>query len=122
MAQKKPQPKSKQKSDSPPRQSDGGESLAALANRVSNSTPSGRGSILLRFTDSGEEYCVEGTGRQAPVTSAAGAAPVLVRIAGPSSVLQAIMAGRRTARRSWPEASRCQGGIVLSSRSSSWDF
>jgi putative sterol carrier protein len=110
VAQKKPQPKPKQKSESlPVARATIEKSLTALANRVSGSAPSRRGSILLHFTDSGEDYCVEGSGRQARVTSAAGAAPVLVRIAGPSSVLKAIMAGEKEASKAF-----VAGGLQVS--------
>jgi hypothetical protein len=110
VAQKKPQLKPKQKSESPlVARATVEKNLTALANRVSSSTPSRRGSILLHFTDSGEEFCVEGTGRQARVTSAGGAAPILVRIAGPSSVLQAIMAGQQEASKAF-----VAGGLQVS--------
>lgn len=85
------------------------KSLAALGRRLSSSAPKRRGSILLRLTDSGEECCLEGGDREARVTKGAGAGPPLVRIAGPSNVLKAIMDGKREASRAF-----VAGGIQVS--------
>lgn len=118
MAQRKPQSKiekksaTRSKSDTRPASGETIErSLADLANRLSGGAPAKRGGILLRCTDSGEEYCVEGSGKRAQVSAGAGAsgAPVLVRIAGPSAVLAAIMAGRQEASRAF-----IAGGLQVS--------
>ena len=84
-------------------------SLTACSHRLSNAVPKRRGSILLQFTDLNEECCVEATGPGARVMKGAGAAPVLVRIAGPSSVLKAIMDGKKEASRAF-----VAGGIQVS--------
>jgi putative sterol carrier protein len=85
------------------------KSLTALSRKLSSSAPKKRGSILLSLTDSGEEYSLEGTDREARVTQGSGAAPALVRIAGPSNVLKAIMDGKKEASRAF-----MAGGIQVS--------
>jgi hypothetical protein len=87
------------------------KNLAALANRLSGETRVKRGGILLQCTDSGEEYCVQGSGTGTRITRGAGAgsAPVLVRIAGPTRVLAAVMAGQKEASRAF-----AAGGLQVS--------
>ena len=100
MAKRKPQSKIESKGETrPARRPTIEQILTALANRLSGETSAKRGAILLRCTDSGEEYSVEGSGKRAQVTGGAGVsgAPVLVRIAGPSAVLAAVMAGKQEA-------------------------
>jgi len=85
--------------------------LAALASRLSDGIRVKRGGILLRCTDSGEEYYVQGSGNDARVTSGAAgdSTPVLVRIAGPTSVLAAVMSGQKEASRAF-----AAGGLKVS--------
>lgn len=85
------------------------KSLTALGSKLSSSAPKKRGGILLSFTDSGEEYYFQGTDRETRVTKGADAAPPLVRIAGPSNVLRAIMDGKKEASRAF-----MAGGIQVS--------
>jgi putative sterol carrier protein len=77
------------------------KSLTALARKLSNSAPKKRGSLYLHFTDSGQECCLGGTDREFTVSQATDAEPPLVRIAGPSSVLKAIMDGKKEASRAF---------------------
>lgn len=100
MAQRKPQRKTATKTDT--RRASTAtidQSLGALASRLTGATPIKRGGIVLRCTDSGDEYRVEGSGAAARVRSGGegGGGPVLVRISGPSAVLAAIMAGKQEA-------------------------
>jgi len=100
VAQRKPQSKTERKTDTRrAATATVDQSLSALANRLTGATPIKRGGIVVRCTDSGEEYRVEGSGAAARVRSGgeAGGAPVLVRISGPSAVLSAIMAGKQEA-------------------------
>jgi hypothetical protein len=76
-------------------------SLTAFSRKLSGSAQLKDGSILLHFTDSGEEYWVEGTGREARVTKAAPIKPSLVEVRGPSTVLRAIMEGKKEASRAF---------------------
>lgn len=89
------------------------KSLTALGRRLSSSAPKKHGSILLSFTDSGEQCCLEGTDREPVVAQGAGAEPPLVRIAGPSSVLKAIMDGKKEASRAFVAGNiRVSGDLV----------
>jgi hypothetical protein len=76
-------------------------SLTAFSRKLSGSAQLKDGSILFHFTDSGEEYCVEGTGREARVTRGAPIKPPLVEVRGPSTVLRAIMDGKKEASRAF---------------------
>jgi hypothetical protein len=73
-------------------------SLTAFSHKLSDSAQLKPGSILIRFTDSGEEYSIEITGREARMIRAAPATAPLVEISGPSTVLKAIMDGSEEAR------------------------
>ena len=81
-------------------------SLTAVSRKLSDSTQLKPGSILIRFTDSGEEYSIETTGREASVISGAPATTPLVEVHGPSAVLKEIMDGRKEAARAFRD-----GGI-----------
>jgi len=87
------------------------QNLAALASRLSSEVRVKRGGIVVHCTDSGEEYCVQGSGADARVTSGTlgSSTPVLVRIAGPTSVLAAIIAGQKEASRAF-----AAGGLNVS--------
>jgi putative sterol carrier protein len=83
-------------------------SLTALSRKLEGAAQLKHGTILLRFTDSGEECCVEGTGREARVTRAAPATPPLVQVSGTSATLKAIMDGKREAAKAF-----AAGGIQV---------
>ena len=82
-------------------------SLSAVSRKLSDSAQLNKpGSILIRFTDSGDEYSIEMTGREARMIRAAPATAPLVEVHGPSTVLEAIMDGRKEAASAFRE-----GGI-----------
>ena len=83
--------------------------LTTLLGKLSSAAPKKRGSILLSLTDSGDDIYLDGIERKASVSRGAGAAPPVVRIAGPSSVLKAIMDGKKEASRAF-----VAGGIQVS--------
>jgi SCP-2 sterol transfer family len=85
--------------------------LTALSQKLSDSAPKKRGSILLSLTDSGEEYVLEGAHREAVVKRGADSAeaPPLIRITGPSNVLRAVMDGKKEASSAF-----IAGGIQVS--------
>lgn len=83
--------------------------LTTLSSKLSSSAPKKRGSIHLNLTDSGEDYYLEGLEREALVSRGAAAAPPLVRISAPSSVVKAIMDGKKEASRAF-----AAGGIQVS--------
>jgi putative sterol carrier protein len=76
-------------------------SLRAVSRKLSDSAQLKPGSILIRFTDSGEEYSIETTGREARMIRAAPATAPLVEVSGSSTVLKAIMDGRKEAARAF---------------------
>ena len=87
-------------------------SLTAVSRKLSDSTQLKPGSILIRFTDSGEENSIEMTGREARVIRAAPATAPLVEVSGPSKVLKAIMDGRKEASRAFLAGGiRVQGDV-----------
>jgi SCP-2 sterol transfer family len=81
-------------------------SLSAFSRKLSDSAQLKPGSILIRFTDSGEEYSIETTGREARIIRAAPATAPLVEVHGPSRVLKEIMDGRKEPARAFHD-----GGI-----------
>jgi putative sterol carrier protein len=87
-------------------------SLTAVSRKLSDSAQLKPGSILIRFTDSGEEYSVETTGREARVIRAAPATAPLVEVHGSSTVLKAIADGRKDAARAFLAGGiRVQGDV-----------
>jgi putative sterol carrier protein len=76
-------------------------SLTAVSRKLSDSAQLKPGSILIRFTDSGEEYSMEMTAREVRTIRAAPATAPLVEVSGSSTVLKAIMDGRKEASRAF---------------------
>src|SRR5258706_10095336 len=79
--------------------------LIALGGRLSANAPRKRGSIVVHATDLGTEIALEGN----RVADGGSAAPPLVRISAPSSVIQAVMSGDKEASRAF-----VAGGIQVS--------
>lgn len=69
--------------------------LVALGGRVSNAVPRAHGSIVVRCTDTGEEYALEGVGGTPRVNRGRGAGPHQVEVRGPAALLKAIAEGRQ---------------------------
>jgi putative sterol carrier protein len=87
-------------------------SLTAVSRKLSDSAQLKPGSILIRFTDSGEESSIETTGREARMIRAAPATAPLVEVSGSSTVLKAIMDGRKEASRAFLAGGiRVQGDV-----------
>jgi hypothetical protein len=87
-------------------------SLTAVSRKLSDSAQLKPGSILIRFTDSGEEYSIETTGREARVIRAAPVTAPLVEVHGSSTVLKAIADGRKDAARAFLAGGiRVQGDV-----------
>jgi hypothetical protein len=80
--------------------------LLAMGSRVSDAVPRTHGSIVVRCTDTGEAYALEGVGGTARVTSAPGEGPHQIEVRGPAAVLRAIMEGRQE-----PSRALAAGGI-----------
>ena len=76
-------------------------SLSELSRTLSDSAQLKPGSILIRFTDSGEEYSMEMREREARMARGVPATAPLVEVHGPSTVLKAIMDGRKEASRAF---------------------
>jgi putative sterol carrier protein len=76
--------------------------LSSVASRVSEKAPRATGSVVVRCTDTDEEFSVEGMGQRAKVTKGAqaGQQPV-VSVRGPSKVLQAVLDGKMEASRAF---------------------
>ena len=102
MAIKKPYPKPKASTvDAATIQKD----LVALCGRLSANAPRKRGSIVVHATDLGTEITLEGN----RIAERGSAAPPLVRISAPSSVIKAVMSGQKEASRAF-----VAGGIQVS--------
>jgi hypothetical protein len=87
-------------------------SLTAASRKLSDSAQLKHGSILIRFTDSGEDYSIETTGREARMIRAAPASAPLVEVYGSSTILKAIMDGRKEASRAFLAGDiRVQGDV-----------
>jgi putative sterol carrier protein len=88
-------------------------SLNAFSSRLTGSQAQfKRGSILIRFTDTGEEYSIAMTSREARMTNSAPPAVPLVEVSGPSRVLLAIMDGTQEPRRAFMAGGiRVQGDL-----------
>jgi len=88
-------------------------SLNAFSSRLTGSPAQLKpGSILIRFTDSGEEYSIAMTNREARMASGAAPASPLVEVSGPSRVLLAIMNGTQEPRRAFMAGGiRVQGDL-----------
>jgi SCP-2 sterol transfer family len=80
--------------------------LSSLAARVTEKAPRAEGSIVLRVTDTGEEYTVEGTGRRAKVARSVGSRQPAVQVRGTSDVIRGVLAGEIEASRAFAD-----GGI-----------
>ena len=112
MAQRKSPAKSKTPSEPRPAgRMPIAKSLAAFAGRMGAASSVKRGAILVRCTDSEEEYVLDRSGKDAKVSKGASASgvPVLVRVAGPSGVLASIMSGQKEASRAF-----IAGGLQVS--------
>jgi hypothetical protein len=87
-------------------------SLMAVSRILSDSAQLKPGNILIRFTDSGEEYSIETREREARMIRAAPATAPLVEVHGSSTVLKAIMDGRKEASRAFLAGGiRVQGDV-----------
>jgi hypothetical protein len=75
---------------------------------VSDAVPRAHGSIIVRCTDTGEEYALEGVGGTPRVNQAPGEGPHQVEIRGPTNMLRAVIEGRQEASRAL-----AAGGITL---------
>jgi SCP-2 sterol transfer family len=73
--------------------------LLAFGAKVSTAVPRAHGSIVVRCTDTGEAYALEGVGGTPRVNKAPGEGPHQVEVRGPAAVLRAIMEGRQEASR-----------------------
>jgi putative sterol carrier protein len=76
-------------------------SLLAFSRKLTELTQRKSGSVLVRLTDSGEEYAIEMIGGQARLTREAPATSPLVEVSGSSTVLKAIIDGEKEARRAY---------------------
>jgi len=76
-------------------------SVAALSGKLTGAVPLKQGTVLIRLTDSGEELSVEGMGRELRMAAAASPGTPLVEISGPSSVIKAIIDGKKEASRAF---------------------
>lgn len=75
--------------------------LAAFAAKVSEQSPPAKGSILVRTTDTHEEFSIEGLGPRSRVSRSAGRGQAVVEVRSPSSLLQAILNGEIEASRAF---------------------
>jgi putative sterol carrier protein len=75
--------------------------IASLAARVSDKAPKSAGPIVLRASDTDEEFSVQGIGPRAKVSKGAPAGEPAVTVRGPSSVLQSILNGEMEASRAF---------------------
>ncbi len=80
--------------------------LLALGSRVSAAVPRAHGSIVIRCTDTGEAYALEGVGGDARVSRGPAEGLHQVEVRGPAAVLHAIMEGRQE-----PSRALAAGGI-----------
>jgi putative sterol carrier protein len=75
--------------------------IASLAGRVSDKAPKSAGPIVLRASDTDEEFSVQGIGPRAKVSKGAPAGEPAVTVRGPASVLQSILDGEMEASRAF---------------------
>lgn len=75
--------------------------IASLAARVSDKAPKSAGPIVLRASDTDEEFSVQGIGPRAKVSKGAPAAEPAVIVRGPTSILQSILNGETEASRAF---------------------
>lgn len=75
--------------------------LASVAGRVSEKAPKSAGPIVLRASDTDEEFSVQGIGPRAKVSKGAPADEPAVTVRGPASVLQSILDGEMEASRAF---------------------
>jgi hypothetical protein len=76
-------------------------SLTALGGKLTGAVALKPGNILIRLTDTGEECRVTGKGRNIKMAQSATAGTPVVEIAGPSSVIKAVMDGTKEASRAF---------------------
>ena len=76
-------------------------SLASVASRVSERVPRDRGSIMVRSTDTDDQFSVEGIGARPRVTRGPTATDPAVMVSGPSAVLRAVLDGELEASRAF---------------------
>jgi putative sterol carrier protein len=87
-------------------------SLTTVSRKLSDSAQLKPGSILIRFTDSGEEYSIEAMGREARMIREAPATAPLVEVSGNSTVLKEIMDGTKEASSAFLDGGiRVQGDV-----------
>jgi putative sterol carrier protein len=87
-------------------------SLTAVSRKLSDSAQLKPGSILIRFTDSGEEYSIEMTHGEARMIRATPATAPLVEVSGNSTVLKEIMDGTKEASSAFLDGGiRVQGDV-----------
>jgi putative sterol carrier protein len=75
--------------------------LAAAVARVSEKAPRVEGSIVVRSTDSNDEFSIDGMGQRGKVTKGAQESQPVVTVRGPSKVLQAVLSGEMEASRAF---------------------
>lgn len=71
--------------------------LTRFAQSVGRGVPAAKGGIHIRCTDCAEQYSVENLGRAARVAQTEAPGAPIVRVTGPSSVLQDVIEGRLAA-------------------------
>lgn len=73
--------------------------ILALGRKVSDAVPKAQGTIVLRCSDTGAEFALEGLGSRPRVTSRRGEGAHQVEITGPEAILRAVIEGRQEASR-----------------------
>ena len=73
--------------------------ILALGNKVSDAVPKAQGTIVLRCSDTGAEFVLEGIGSRPRVTKRRGEGRHQVEITVPESILRAVIEGRQEASR-----------------------
>ncbi|HEX2281833.1 MAG TPA: SCP2 sterol-binding domain-containing protein [Thermomicrobiales bacterium] len=76
-------------------------SLSSVASRVSERVPRDRGSIMIRSTDTDDQYSVEGIGSRPRITRGPASTDPAVTVSGPSAVLRAVLDGELEASRAF---------------------
>jgi len=80
--------------------------LSKLAKRVSESVPKSSGAILVRCSDTNEEFSLEDLGHAPKVRKAMGSLPSAVQVIGPASRIKDILDGKLD-----PASAVAKGGI-----------
>ncbi|HVL22818.1 MAG TPA: SCP2 sterol-binding domain-containing protein [Thermomicrobiales bacterium] len=75
--------------------------LTSAVSRVSATAPRAEGSIVVRSTDSDDEFSIDRMGPRGKVTRGAQESQPVVTVRGPSKVLQAVLSGEMEASRAF---------------------